>query len=129
LAVTPQQAQELRVVEGHGDLSLSLRSDQENVAGVAPAPLTLAELLHIPPKLKEPEPFIAEIYRAGKRQTLVFAGTQVAKEDFGGLDIGKPKPPPAPAPAPSPAPDDVPEAPLRDGLPGGPLPSDADILQ
>ncbi len=104
LEVLPAQARELKMVEGRGDLSLVLRSADDPAAASLAGPSTLRELLNVPPK---PEPFVSEIYRNGRRQTLTFDGVMVAKEVFGGVDH-KTDDPAKPAPAPMP---DEPEPP------------------
>lgn len=72
VAVTPDQAQMLQVVEGKGELSLAMRAP-----GVAPeAPmvpdrLTLEKLLGLSRTVVAPA-FTAEIYRGGNKQTVTF---------------------------------------------------------
>jgi pilus assembly protein CpaB len=88
LAVTPEQASALKVVEGRGELSLMLRSPGE-VGAARPAQVTLEELLGLQP---EPPPFTSEIYRGASRQTVTFQREQVAMESFGGIDRSNPVP-------------------------------------
>jgi len=83
LAVTPEQAAALKVVEGRGELSLALRSSRETAGRYQPQKVTLENLLGLRP---DPRPFITEVYRGGSRQTLTFAREQVVQEDFGGID-------------------------------------------
>lgn len=70
LAVSPDQAQMLQVVEGKGELSLALRA-----VGTKPEPpavpdkMTLEKLLGLTPPTA---PFTAEIYRGSNKQTLTF---------------------------------------------------------
>ncbi len=73
LAVTPEQANALKVVEGRGSISLALRGREDtNLANRANAQ-TLAGLLQIP----QPEkPFVTQIYRGGRLSTSVFENGQ-----------------------------------------------------
>lgn len=88
LAVSGPQAAALMVVEGRGDLSLSLRKPGDEVrdASYRPSPLTLESLLGIPPKRA---PFRAEIYRGTSRQTITFDEERVSDERFGGTPVTK----------------------------------------
>ncbi|MFW6125349.1 MAG: Flp pilus assembly protein CpaB [Pirellulales bacterium] len=82
LAVTREQANTLKAVEGRGELSLALRHPEErDLAGLA-SKVTLEELMGIQP---EPEPFTAEIYRGASRQTVTFRRARVTEERFGGV--------------------------------------------
>ncbi|HEX4150097.1 MAG TPA: Flp pilus assembly protein CpaB [Pirellulales bacterium] len=110
LAVSAEQAARLLVVEGHGELSLALRPADDAMAA-AEGSLTLRDVLNLPPPAPKLVPFVAEIYRGGRRQTVVFAGTQVAEESFGGLDVLPPKPKePSPTPEPEPPTEPEPDA-------------------
>jgi Flp pilus assembly protein CpaB len=115
LEVKPEQARELKMAEGRGDLSLVLRSTDDPAAGSLAGPLTLRELLNVPPRA---EPFVVEIYRAGRRQTLTFDGDLVAKEEFGGVDHKTDLPPKSTTPPP------MPEEPSPNDPPTKPKPSD-----
>lgn len=103
LAVTSEEANRLKIVEGRGELSLVLHGDKNAPAPDAIYPQTLEQLLNIPPRLL---PFTAEIYRRGSRQTVTFQNNQVIKEEFGDLKIAPPRrsqvaPPNAAPPAPA----------------------------
>jgi pilus assembly protein CpaB len=82
LAVTADQANALKVVEGRGELSLALRNPNEAAIAGTSAKMTLEELLGIKP---DAPPFIAEIYRGTSRQTVTFERDQVSHESFGGV--------------------------------------------
>ncbi len=86
LAVTPEQASILKVVQGRGELSLVLRRPEETVAAssLLDKKVTLEKLLGIEPPAAEPR-FSAEIYRGSARQSLSFKREQVIEEQFGGL--------------------------------------------
>jgi pilus assembly protein CpaB len=84
LAVSPTQASALKIAEGRGEFSLSMRSpDDGTLAGSARA-VTLDGLLNLPRREK---PFTTDIYRGGSRQTLTFERGNVVKESFGGLPV------------------------------------------
>ncbi len=93
LAVTPEQAMQLRVVQGRGELSLALRQPEDASTLANGGDLTLEELLNLPPEVepvpppKPPEPFVAEIYRKGRRQTMKFAVDGGVIQDSGVPDI------------------------------------------
>ena len=71
LSVTPEQANALKVVEGHGTMSLVMRSSKDDLLVGNPGPRTLAGLLALPaPK----EPMTTQIYRRGQLTTMVFEG-------------------------------------------------------
>lgn len=69
LAVTADQSKALKVAEGRGDMSLSMRSPGGDVVANNMGGVTLEGLLGIPPR---PGPAIVDIYRAADRQTLIF---------------------------------------------------------
>ncbi len=70
LAVSPEQAQMLEVVEGKGDLSLVARAQGTKAEPPAvPDKLSLEKLLGLVPG---PAPFTAEIYRGSRKETLIF---------------------------------------------------------
>src|SRR5207248_7229366 len=76
LAVSPAQANALKVVEGQGEMSLAIRgTDDESLLADGTLPtLTLQTLLGI----RSPDqPTSMEIYRGGSRQTLIFDKQQV----------------------------------------------------
>ncbi len=86
LAVTPEQASALKVVEGHGTMSLAVRGPEDDQLVGRPAPQTLATLLDLP----EPEPpFTTDIYRRGRLTTVTFEKGRpaVVAESFGGLPV------------------------------------------
>ena len=69
LAVTPEQASALKVVEGHGSMSLVARGPGDEEPGSLRQPQTLAGLLDLP----RPEaPFTTQIYRRGRLTTNIF---------------------------------------------------------
>jgi len=90
LAVTPLQAQALKVVEDRGTLTLVLRNGEDIATARDAGPTTLPDLLGI----QEPEqPFKTEIYRRGHLTTIVFdeAGPQTIRETpFGMPIVGRP---------------------------------------
>jgi Flp pilus assembly protein CpaB len=121
LAVTAVQANELKTVEGHGELSLVLRQEDDSAPAHDGEPITLRELLNLPPPPPKYEPFVAEIYRGGTRQTLRFEKARVAKEDFGGINFRPPLlPPGSPANDPDEPTNKAPAAPAADPSDDGP---------
>ncbi len=82
LAVSPDQAKALKVVEQEGELSLAMRSADDEAAPAVASRMTLDKLLGLQ---APPEPATMEIYRGGSRQTVVFDNNQVVAENFGGL--------------------------------------------
>ncbi len=87
LAVTPDQASALKVVENRGTLSLILRNPdgEENLARTAPR--TLASLLGLP---KPEKPLVTEIYRRGQLSIATFdkGHRTVSRDLFRGLPLG-----------------------------------------
>ncbi|MEQ8789783.1 MAG: Flp pilus assembly protein CpaB [Pirellulaceae bacterium] len=69
LAVSPRQANALKIVEGQGDFSLALRSAADNTFADNGAPQTIHQLLGIAPKQK---PFTTEVWRGGQLQSVTF---------------------------------------------------------
>lgn len=111
LAVSPEQAQILQVVEGKGELSLAMRSPGAEPLGNVPDRLSLEKLLGLVPKPAPPPPapvYTVETYRGTTRQTISFVRPTPGQP--GQLDT-----PPAPTPAPLPRPSD-PNKPI---VPGG----------
>lgn len=98
LAVSPEQAKILQVVQGRGDLSLAMRSNGEPpVSGTSrQRAITLEDLLGIQPL---PGPWFTEIYRRTGRQVLGFDRGKVIAETFGGTQpkTGQPFVMPGPA--------------------------------
>ena len=69
LAVTPEQGAALKVTEGHGTMSLALRSPSDDAVVDVATPATLTGVLG----LAEPEkPFSTQIYRRGHLSTTTF---------------------------------------------------------
>ncbi len=87
LAVTPQQASALKVVEGRGTMSLVLRNPEEDQLAARTAPITLAGLLNLP---KPQPPFVTEFYRRGQLTTATFSKgyRTMSQEMFQGLPVG-----------------------------------------
>ncbi len=86
LAVTPDQASALKVVEGRGSLSLVLRGPEDSQVVGRSRPQTLASLLDLP----QPDPpFTTQIYRRGRLTTAVFEnGRQtILADSFDGLPV------------------------------------------
>jgi Flp pilus assembly protein CpaB len=91
LAVTLYQAKALKVVEGHGELTLALRHPEE-VGGVLPVTrrtagdekITLERLVGLKPVRRKRE---LEIYRGGHKQTITFETIDRSQTPsrFGGL--------------------------------------------
>ena len=73
LAVTPKQANALKVVQGRGAISLALRGQEDTELAENPTPQTLAGLLGLP---KPEKPFATQIYRRGSLTTMVFEDGQ-----------------------------------------------------
>ncbi len=93
LAVAPERANRLKIVEGRGIISLLLRDPNDHrVAQDKLSPETLEGLLGIPPRKG---PFVAEVYRKGNRQRVVFDDDQVIDDSLNGLS---PRPQAAPQP-------------------------------
>ena len=89
LAVSPKQASILKVAEGRGAFSLSLRSDSDEASAQKSDPQTIEQLLNVKPKVtvkekeKEKEkPFTTEIYRGNSRSKKVYSQDQVLNETF-----------------------------------------------
>ncbi len=86
LAVTPDQASALKVIEGRGSLSLVLRGrDDRQLVGNTP-PQTMESLLHLPaPK----PPVMTHVYRRGRLTTSVFedGGRVAVTEGFNGFPV------------------------------------------
>jgi pilus assembly protein CpaB len=89
LAVSAEQAMKLKVAEGHGELSLALRNPEDRARASSISGLTLREMLSLPPIS---QPFVAEIYRGGQRQTLTFLPKGGIVEHFGGSPVQKSQP-------------------------------------
>jgi Flp pilus assembly protein CpaB len=87
VAVTPNQASAIKVVEGHGTMSLAVRGAEDGQLLAAAEPQTLTGLLDLP----EPEPpFTTEIYRRGRLTTAVFQDgqrTSLVAEAFDELPV------------------------------------------
>lgn len=92
LAARPEQANTLRTVIGHGELTLALRGTGDQSEYIVEGK-TLEDILGIaklpPPVVPPPEkpvvqrvlvPFTTDIYRAGRRSINVFSGGQLIKE-------------------------------------------------
>jgi len=90
LSVTPEQAKALRVVEGHGSLTLALRHPDDlggtlrTVLDAADGKMTLAQLVGLKPVKRVSK---MEIYRGGIKQVLSFETQSDFPADvqFGGL--------------------------------------------
>ena len=89
LAVTPDDANALVLAKGQGQLQLTLRNTQEKPSSTAPKRATLDELLNLEPAADPPappKPFVAEVYRGGSREELLFdpvTGRPVPREQSG----------------------------------------------
>lgn len=94
LAVSMEQAEKLKVVEGHGSFSLSLCAapallpPESNETIVRPVGnLTLASVLELPDPppaetaAKPAPPLKSEIFRRGRRQVLTFSGEPAVDDD------------------------------------------------
>ncbi len=93
LAVAPERANRLKIVEGRGIISLLLRDPNDHrVAQDKLTPETLEGLLGIPPRKG---PFVAEVYRKGNRQRVIFNDDQVIEDSLQGQT---PRPQGAPQP-------------------------------
>lgn len=104
LAVTPEQAAALTVVENRGQLSLSLRSPQDQEYISNPVPQTLHRLLGI----EEPSPTMStEIYRRGAVSSRSFTSSPAPVSQVTAMPLRAPRTVPASqavsTPAPTPA--------------------------
>jgi Flp pilus assembly protein CpaB len=78
LAVNPAQANALKVAEGRGLFSLSLRSETDDTLAQGTAlPSTLENVLSLEPKVS----FTTEIYRAGMIQKMTFEGERLVSQE------------------------------------------------
>ncbi len=68
LAVSGKQANALRVVEGHGQLSLALRNPRDLATATEGEAQTLGGLLGLP----QPKSYTTEVYRGSTRNTVTF---------------------------------------------------------
>ena len=79
LAVNPAQANALKVAEGRGLFSLSLRADSDaTLASEQKLPGTLENVLALEPKVSH----TTEIYRAGAVQKMTFEGEQLVSQEM-----------------------------------------------
>lgn len=76
LAVTPEQANALKTVEGHGVFTLSLRNPNDVEVNVATGPTTLESLLNLP----RPQSLKTTIYRGGSVTTMEFSEADAAPQ-------------------------------------------------
>ena len=76
LAVAPEDALSLRVVEDRGELSLALRNPDDETNFEGKAPRTLDELLGIvrPPAPSPPPVDQIDVYRGRRKTTVIFEG-------------------------------------------------------
>lgn len=85
LAVTPHQANALKVVEQRGELSLVLRGPNDVVMNAAAQPQTLQTLLGL-----NKSTFSTEVYRGGKLEVNSFRNNETAPSAFTRLPVGSP---------------------------------------
>lgn len=85
LAVTSEQARALKIAEGNGIFSLSLRSQNDPTRDEDGGATTLAQLLNIPQTV----PFSSEIYRGGARQKVTFRDGSVESADPATVTINR----------------------------------------
>lgn len=122
LAVTADQANALKVAEGRGLFTLSLRNPKDETVTVSTGPQSLEGLLNLP---RRERPFVSEIYRGGMRTTLTFERESKTRPfQLTSPVVDRPSqapastptsttaPPPAPAPAPAAAPKPLTSAPV-----------------
>ncbi len=86
LAVTPEQAASLRVVDGRGELSLTLRNPNDTNTVLDTAPRTLRDIIDIP-EVATPEPPQVngmEVYRGFRVDHINFIGTGINSRRAGG---------------------------------------------
>lgn len=86
LAVSPEQASALKVVEGRGSMSLVLRGPEDGQLVGRSRPQTLTSLLDLP----EPDPpFATQIYRRGRLTTQIWEDGRrtVIADSFGALPV------------------------------------------
>jgi len=92
LAVNPAQANALKVAEGRGLFSLSLRSDADHtLASGERLPGTLENVLSLEPKLS----FTTEIYRAGAVQKMTFQDERLVSQELFDAPVAPREPSPA----------------------------------
>jgi pilus assembly protein CpaB len=84
LAVSPKQANALKIVEGRGDFSLTLRSNSDNALVADSGPQTIHQLLGIPAKQK---PFTTDVWRGGHLQSMTFDNDKFVKQTTVDLPI------------------------------------------
>lgn len=103
LAVRPEQAAALRVVDGHGKLSLALRNPEDNLPLTLEIPRTMHEVLDRPYTK-----WRMEVYRGGSISSVDFRRNQrrqpTPEEIAGRMAASKPGTAPAPVAAPVAAP-------------------------
>lgn len=77
LAVSPNQANALKIVEGEGVFSLTLRGDDDESLAANSGPQTLQSLLKLPPKQK---PHKIEIWRGNHLQTVTYEDDKLVEQ-------------------------------------------------
>lgn len=86
LAVNPDQAKALKVVEGRGELTLALRNPDDAATlsslGYEHHKVTLYQVLGLP----EPRPRSMDIYLGGVKNTVMFGGPQASRNSSPALD-------------------------------------------
>jgi pilus assembly protein CpaB len=103
VAVSPQQASALKVVEGRGELMLALRNPTDADYAADPEPLTLESLLGFS---ESSPPISTDIYRGSSKQTMMFQESGGVPARITGLPV-RPKTRQTSLPADGPAePDD-----------------------
>jgi len=84
LAVSPKQANALKIVEGRGNFSLTLRGSADNALVADSGPQTINQLLGIPPKQ---QPFTTEVWRGGQLQSMTFENDKFVEQTTVDLPI------------------------------------------
>lgn len=111
LAVSAEQASALKIVEGRGVFTLSLRNPaDESLAGIG-GPRTLDTLLNLPRK----ETHTSEIYRGTSRQTVTFQNGEIVSKEPAELPVVHRRRQPTPAQAGEPPCENCPSAVARQG--------------
>lgn len=79
LAVTPEQATSLRVVDGRGELSLTLRNPDDDDVSEDGSPRTLKDILEFPEiaAVTRPERNDMEVYRGFRKSHIDFVGSGI----------------------------------------------------
>jgi len=84
LAVKPEQATSLRIVDGRGELSLALRAPDDEATVQDGAPRTLEDIIDIPDDPMVEQNHDMEVYRGFRMSRVGFDGTGIGSRRGGG---------------------------------------------